>query len=61
MEGDAQGDGDQVPGQLGQLGHDGLHVQDLTGDQEGDTYGGQVDHPVGDPHHHVGHGLEEHQ
>ena len=60
MEGDAQGDSDQVPGQLGQLGHDRLHVQDLPGNQEGNTNGGQVHHPVGDPHHHVRHGLEEH-
>ena len=61
VEGDAQGDGDEVPGQLGELGHDGLHVQDLPGDQERDADGGEVDHPVGDPHHHVGHRLEERQ
>ena len=57
--GDAEGDGDQVPDQLGQLRQHGLHVKDFSRNEESDAQRSEVNHPGGQSHHHVAHGLEE--
>ena len=59
VDGEAEQDGEEVPGQLPELCRQVAFLQQLARHQEADAEGGEVDDPCGDLHHHDTHTVEK--
>ena len=59
VDGEAEQDHHEVPGQLLELRRQVALLQQLAGDQEADAEGREVDDPRGDLHHHHAEAVEE--